>query len=106
VFGLKGNQGTLHAQVKRLFAVTEWEHYADFDDWSHVTQGVGHGRIEWRRCLALACPLDGAFDAWAGMKSVVMGEAVRQADEAVTAQTAPAGVPGPRVSRTGAGVAA
>src|SRR6478735_576442 len=87
VCGLKGNQGSLHAQVKRLFAVTEWEHYADFDDWGHVTEGAGHGRIEWRRCLALRCPQRGPFDAWAGMKSVVMVEAIRQTDEAVTAET-------------------
>jgi predicted transposase YbfD/YdcC len=86
VFGLKGNQGTLHAQVKRLFDVTEWENYVDFDDWGHVTEGAGHGRVEWRRCLALACPPGGPFDAWAGMKSVVMVEAMRQTAETVTAE--------------------
>lgn len=87
VFGLKGNQETLHEQVKRLFDVTEWENYADFADWGHVTEGAGHGRVEWRRCLALKCPQGGPFEAWAGMKSVVMVDAMRQATEAVTAET-------------------
>ena len=86
VFGLKGNQGALHEQVKRLFDVTEWMHYADFADWGHVEQGAGHGRVETRRCIALACPEGGAFDAWAGMKCVVMVEAVRQTTGNVTVE--------------------
>lgn len=85
VFGLKGNQGTLHEQVKRLFDVTEWMHYEDFADWGHAEQGAAHGRIETRRCVALACPAGGTFDAWAGMKSVIMVEAMRQTAEDVTA---------------------
>jgi predicted transposase YbfD/YdcC len=85
VFGLKGNQGTLHKQVKRLFDLTQWEYYADFADWGHATQGAGHGRIEARRCVALACPSGGAFAAWAGMQSVIMVEAMRQTTENVTA---------------------
>ena len=33
VFGLKGNQGTLHKHIKRLFDVTQWRHYENFADW-------------------------------------------------------------------------
>src|SRR6478735_668232 len=86
VFGLKGNQGTLHAQVKTLFEVTQWEHYADFADWGHVMEDTGHGRREWRRCVALACTPGKPFDAWAGMGSVVMVETVRQTSEGVTGE--------------------
>jgi len=85
VFGLKGNQETLHEQVQRLFDVTQWENYADFADWGHATEDAGHGRNEMRRCVALACPADATFAAWAGMKSLVMVEAVRQTAEDVTA---------------------
>lgn len=87
VFGLKGNQGTLHKHVKRLFDVTQWRHYENFADWGHVTEGSGHGRVEWRRCVALACPPGKPFAAWAGMQSVIMVEAVRQTTQSVTAQT-------------------
>lgn len=86
VFGLKGNQGTLHAAVKRLFDVTEWEHYKEFADWGHATKEAGHGRIEGRRCLALASPSDKLFEAWAGMRSVIRVESMRQKEEKVTAE--------------------
>jgi predicted transposase YbfD/YdcC len=78
VFGLKGNQGTLHEQVKQFFNLTEWRNWRDFDDWGHATQETGHGRSEERRCIALPCPRGGACKAWAGMKSVVMVEALRE----------------------------
>lgn len=62
-FALQGDQGALHEQVKRLFDMTEWEHYADFAGWGHVIEGAGNGCVEWRHCLALACPQRGPFDA-------------------------------------------
>lgn len=86
VFGLKGNQGTLHAQVKRLFEVTAWEHYAEFDNWGSVTKNAGHGRVERRRCVALACPARAPFDAWAGLRSVIMVESLRQTNGKVTTE--------------------
>ncbi len=85
VFGLKGNQGTLHAQVKRLFDVTEWQHYAEFDNWGHIMQDAGHGRIERRRYIALSCPASAPFDGWEGLASVIMVESMRQTEENVTA---------------------
>lgn len=72
VLGLKGNQGTLHRQVKRCFDVTEWKNYKDFAHWGHATQGSGHGRREQRRCIALACPQGAPFDAWKGMRTMAM----------------------------------
>lgn len=86
VFGLKDNQETLHGQVKRLFDVTQWENYKDFADWGHATQEAGHGRIEMRRCVALACPSGGAYAAWAGMQSVAMVESMRQTAQDVTVE--------------------
>ena len=86
VFGLKGNQETLHEQVKKLFGVTEWENYADFAGWGHATQEAGHGRIEVRRCIALASPSAGGCAAWAGMRSVAMLESMRQTAQDVTVE--------------------
>jgi predicted transposase YbfD/YdcC len=83
VFGLKGNQGTLHDVVKKLFDVTEWEHYTEFADWGHITEGAGQGRIERRRCVALAClpdaPFDGCMARFIGAKmQVFLGDASRK----------------------------
>lgn len=86
VFGLKGNQDTLHAAVQRLFEVTEWRNYADFADWGHATEDIGHGRRERRRCLALPCPQSDPFDVWAEMKSVVMVESGRQTGDKLTVE--------------------
>jgi len=86
VFGLKGNQDTMHTAVQRLFDVTEWQNHASFTDWGHTTENIGHGRIERRRCVALPCPQGAPFDVWAEMKSVVMVESLRQTDDKVTAE--------------------
>ena len=80
VFGLKGNQGTLSSQVKHSFDVTEWHNYQHFSSWGHRTEEQGHGRVETRRCVALACDHWENIEAWAGMKSVTMVESVRQSD--------------------------
>jgi predicted transposase YbfD/YdcC len=87
VFGLKGNQDTLHAEVKALFDVTEWQNYRTFADWGHTRENGGHGRIERRRCIALPCPAHTPFDGWSGMKSVVMVESMRQTANQVAAET-------------------
>jgi predicted transposase YbfD/YdcC len=84
VFSLKGNQGTLHEAVKHLFDVTRWQNYAEFDDWGHVTEDAGHGRVERRRCVALACPAGKPFDLWSGMQSVAMVESTRTTAEEMT----------------------
>jgi predicted transposase YbfD/YdcC len=81
VFGLKGNQGTLSDRVKEFFNVTEWKNYKGFASWGCRTKDKGHGRVETRRCVALACDHWESSDAWAGMKSVVMVESIRQADK-------------------------
>ena len=86
VFGLKGNQGNLHEEVQELFARTEWQHYADFDQMGHVTKDAKHGRNERRRTVALACPETAPYDAWSGLQSIVMVESMRQTNDSVTAE--------------------
>lgn len=86
VLALKGNQGTLHEAVRRLFDVAQWQHYGEFADWGHATEEAGHGRIERRRCVALACPTGEPFDNWVGMQSIVMVESMRQTEDKVSAE--------------------
>lgn len=86
VLGLKGNQGTLHRQVKRCFDVTEWKNYQDFASWGHATQESGHGRREQRRCIALACPKEAPFDAWKGLRTMAMVESMRQTESGVSSE--------------------
>lgn len=80
VLGLKDNQSTLSEQVKQSFKVTEWSSYQSFASWGHRTQEQGHGRVERRRYVALACDHWETIEAWTGMKSVTMVESVRQVD--------------------------
>lgn len=68
----------MHSRVKEFFNVTEWLNYRDFANWGHSAEEKGHGRAETRRCVALACDDWEKIDAWAGMKSVVMIESLRQ----------------------------
>jgi len=86
VLALKGNQGTLHEAVRRFFDVAQWQHYAEFADWGHATEEAGHGRIEWRRCVALACPTGEPFDNWDGIESIVMVESMRQTENNVSTE--------------------
>lgn len=78
VLALKGNQGQLHTDVQEWF---EWAKQINFKDMPHSmaqTVNKAHGRIEIRRCCALADPR--AFevirhhDGWAGLQSIVMVE--------------------------------
>jgi hypothetical protein len=43
MFGLKGNQGTLVAEVKARCDVTKWRNYRTFADWGHASRSAGHG---------------------------------------------------------------
>jgi predicted transposase YbfD/YdcC len=86
VMGLKGNQGTLSDKVKEFFDVTEWLNYKDFSSWGHGTEEKGHGRVQTRRYVALACDNWELIEAWAGMKSVTMVESLRQTDTECTSE--------------------
>jgi predicted transposase YbfD/YdcC len=59
VLGLKGNQGTLHEDVQRSFAIAEPEDFAA--EQQATTVEKGHGRIETRRSRVIS---DGEVLAW------------------------------------------
>jgi predicted transposase YbfD/YdcC len=86
VMGLKGNQGTLSDKVKEFFDVTEWLNYKEFSNWGHGTEEKGHGRVQTRRYVALACDNWELIEAWAGMKSVTIVESLRQTDTECTSE--------------------
>ena len=86
VLGLKGNQGTLSQRVKDFFDQTQWHNYEGFSNWGVRSQERGHGRIDTRRCVALPCDDWDGIEAWAGLKSIVMIESVRQTDNGVSSE--------------------
>lgn len=83
VFGLKGNQGTLHKSAKELFKTAT--HVAS----SHEENAKGHGRTETRRCDILSAE-DTAFllktKGFPHVKSVVRITATRTLKEKTTTE--------------------
>ena len=79
VISLKGNQGTLHQEVKPYL---DWAEHHNFKDIAYETCRTlekDHGRIEERRCWVTQ---DIAWleqkEEWKNLKSVMMVEAVRE----------------------------
>ena len=88
VLALKGNHGTLHAEVQTLFADTDAVAFATMTPATAVTVDKGHGRVEVRRAWTVSDPTvlthldpDGA---WAGLRAVGMVEAERRTGESLT----------------------
>ena len=79
VLALKGNQGTLNADV-RLFLESEAAkpHSSAIQD-THTECDAGHGRVETRRCV-VSQQLDWLEQKphWAGLRSIAMIEETRQ----------------------------
>lgn len=78
VFGLKGNQGTLHEQVQEFFATAAQYDYKELLVKPDETSEKGHGRIETRRCIALTSAYLENVTAWTGLRSIVMVESTRE----------------------------
>jgi predicted transposase YbfD/YdcC len=79
VIALKGNQGTLHQEVKQYLDWAESQNFRDISVDTCVTLEKDHGRIEERRCWVTQ---DIAWlaekEAWANLQSVILVEAVRE----------------------------
>ena len=91
VFALKANHPQLHQDVVDWFG---WARAHDFRDVSHSfhqTVNKTHGRIEIRRCWAIADPLAleslAHYQAWAGLRSVVMVQRERRNATQVQTET-------------------
>ncbi len=78
VLALKANQGTLYQDMVDLFADALTPQGADLLHDYHPTQDTGHGRVERRQYWTIADPEVIAYlnaqEAWAGLRSVGMGD--------------------------------
>lgn len=76
--GLKGNQGTLHQRVRRIFDETFTQGWAGIDHGYHETIEKDHGRIETRR-LWCTDQIDWVkkCHAWPGLRTIVCVESQR-----------------------------
>lgn len=74
---LKGNQGTLHKDIKMLF--NDQQLLEELDVSSNETIDGGHGRIETRKCRVLKIPEALAkIHQWPGLKTVIEIDSIRE----------------------------
>jgi predicted transposase YbfD/YdcC len=80
VLALKGNQGTLSADVELFFAEQKACNFKDTAVSKHRTLEKSHGRIETRTYTATGdiAWLTKSHPGWKGLKSIVMVESVRE----------------------------
>lgn len=86
VLALKGNHGNLHDQVVDFFEVAEQFDYENLEARSDESCEKGHGRIETRRVVALTSKHLEKVDAWAGLKSIIMVESIREIGEKISTE--------------------
>ncbi len=79
VISLKGNQGNLHKDVADYFSWAERIKFRELEFDYCETVEKGHGRIETRRCYVTK-DIDWLAERadWAGLKSIVMVQAIRE----------------------------
>lgn len=86
VLALKGNHGKLHEQVGEFFEIAEQYKYKALDAKPDDTCEKDHGRIESRRVVALSSGHLEQVGAWAGLKSMIMVESIREIGEKRTSE--------------------
>ena len=88
IIALKGNQGTLHDDVKVFVAEQKANDFKDTVISQHETVDADHGRIETRTYTAIHDVewLQERHD-WPGLEGVIMVESRRESDEKVTQET-------------------
>jgi predicted transposase YbfD/YdcC len=88
VLALKGNQGTLAAEVEEAFIEADAKDYAEVDSEALDTVERGHGRVETRRYRTLG-ELSGVPRSalWKGMNMIGMVESTRESDGKVSRET-------------------
>jgi len=85
VLGLKGNQGTLRADVELFFLDAIENKFEDIDVDYHETVDGDHGRVEIRRHWAVS-DIDWLYQKrdWKGLKTIGMVESERHIDEEIS----------------------
>jgi predicted transposase YbfD/YdcC len=91
VLALKANQGQLYQDVVDWF---DWARESNFKGMAYSydqTINKGHGRLEIRRCWAIADPLAFEhirhYDGWAGLQSIVMVQRERRLAQHTQSET-------------------
>lgn len=90
ILALKGNQGSLFEDVQWLFEQSQATHFQDVGHDVAQTIDKGHGRIEIRRCWALAeAELDYLVQKpqWQKLKTVVMLQSERRINGQTSTET-------------------
>lgn len=78
VLGLKGNQGSLHTDIKLLFEGWEETAWKGFNGTRYEEYDKGHGRIECRKCWATSELKElSSIGKWAGLKSAILIQSER-----------------------------
>lgn len=79
VLALKGNQGTLRADVEEFFIEQKANNYADCNPLRHETLEKSHGRIE-TRTVTVVADIDWLTERhpWVGLGGIVMVESCRE----------------------------
>ena len=86
VLALKGNHGKLHEQVGAFFEIAAQHKYQALDAKPDETCEKDHGRIESRRVIALSSVHLEQVGAWAGLKSMIMVESIREIGDKCTSE--------------------
>jgi len=86
VLALKGNQGTLAAEVEEAFIDADARDYAGVATEVVETADRGHGRIEARRYRTLGDLSGVPRSAWAGLNMLGMVESQRESDGKVSTE--------------------
>jgi predicted transposase YbfD/YdcC len=77
VLSLKGNQGTLHKDIKLVFS--DGELLKELDASSTETIDGGHGRIETRKCKVLKIPeVLAKIHQWPRLKTIIEIDSIRE----------------------------
>ena len=88
VLGLKGNQSTMHEEVKEFFESAKADQFKGIPHSSHEEVDKGHGRIETRRCW---CTSDVEWfedlAKWKGLRSFIAIESTRTVGDQTSTET-------------------
>jgi predicted transposase YbfD/YdcC len=91
VFGLKGNQGTLHREVEESLTHAQATQFAGIAHDDHKTVDKAHGRLEIRESWTIFEPDSiaslNAQQSWKGLRRIGMVRAQRRIGEQMTQET-------------------
>lgn len=87
VLALKGNQGSLHGEVREFFEDARRNDFRDLEFDYHETVEKGHGREEIRRCWTVSAPatLPGR-ENWEDLNTIALVESERHTQESSTTE--------------------